>query len=132
MKKRMLIGLAALAALLLLNSCQKIEYEAYVTIVNIGNLPMNAWVDEEKAEIAAYDSQTWAIKLESEDESVQLHLEAEPVGGGDYDDITVILHGDRDIVTWLAGWDLVQGAKPLKKQSQVINGPAPSSVTRNK
>ena len=124
MKKRMLIGLAALAALLLLNSCQKIEYEAYVTIANIGNLPMNAWVEGDKAEIAAYDSQTWAIKLESEDESVQLHLEAEPVGGGDYDDITVILHGDRDIVTWLAGWDLVQGAR-LKKQSSVINGPPP-------
>lgn len=124
MKKRMLIGLAALAALLLLTSCQKIEYEAYVTIVNIGNLPMNAWVEGENAEIAAYDSQTWAIKLESEDDNVQLHLEAEPVGGGDYDDITVILHGDRDIVTWLAGWDLVGGATQ-KKQSSLINGPAP-------
>lgn len=131
MKKRMLIGLAALAALLLLNSCQKIEYEAYVTIVNIGNLPMNAWVEGEKAEIAAYDSQTWAIKLESEDENVQLHLEAEPVSGGDYDDITVILHGDRDIVTWLAGWDLVAGTAQ-KKPSSLINGPAPSSVTSNK
>jgi hypothetical protein len=132
MKKRMLIGLAALAALLLLNSCQKIEYEAYVTIVNIGNMPMNAWVEDDKAEIAAYDSLTWSIKLESEEENVQLHLEAEPVGGGDYDEITVILHGDRDIVTWLAGWDLVQGGKPLKKQGRVLHGPAPSSVTSNK
>jgi hypothetical protein len=124
MKKRMLIGLVALAALLLLTSCQKIEYEAYVTIVNIGNMPMNAWVEDDKAEIAAYDSLTWAIKLESEEENVQLHLEAEPVGGGDYDEITVILHGDRDIVTWLAGWDLVAGARQ-KKQSAVINGPPP-------
>lgn len=127
MKKRMLIGLAALAALLLLNSCQKIEYEAYVTIVNTGNLPMMAWVEDESAEIAAFDSQTWAIKLESEDENVQLHLEAEPIGvGGNYfSEINVILHGDRDIVTWLAGWDLVQGAKPLKKQGRLIEGPPP-------
>ncbi len=126
MKKRMLIGLAALAALLLLNSCQKIEYEAYVTIVNYGNVPMTAWVEDDSAEIPAFDSQTWSIKLESEDENVQLHLEAEPLVGEGYDEIIVILHGDRDIVTWMTGWDLVQGAKPLKKQSRLIEGPPPA------
>lgn len=127
MKKRIGLGCAALAALLLLTSCQNIEYEAYVTIVNIGNIEMTAWVDGDGARIPAYDSITWAVSLETENESLQLHLEAEPIGGGDYDDAVVILHGDRDIVTWLAGWDLVGGAKAQKKESRVLHGPPPAA-----
>lgn len=125
MKKKMFLGFIALAAVLFLNSCADVNYEAYVTIVNIGNLPMTAWVDGDAAAIPAFDSQTWAIPLESQDEVVQLHLEAEPVGGEDYEDITVLLHGDRDIQTWLTGWDLLQNAGPLKKESSLIHGPAP-------
>ena len=127
MKNRIWLGFVALAALLFLSSCQNIEYEAYVTIVNIGNIEMYAWVDGDGASIPAYDSITWAVSLETENESVQLHLEAEPIGGGDYDDTVVILHGDRDIVTWLAGWDLVGGAKPQKKESRVLHGPPPAA-----
>jgi len=123
MKKRLWLVCVMAATALLLTSCANVEYEAYVTIVNIGNMPMKAWVEGEGAEIAAYDSLTWSIHLESKDESVQLYLEAEPVGGGDHDEITVILHGDRDIVTWLAGWDLVQGGKPLKKESSLARSP---------
>ncbi len=132
MKKRLwLIG--ALAALALLAaSCQKVVYEAYVTIVNIGNVDMTAWVDGDAARIPAYDSLTWAVSLETENESLQLHLEAEPVGGGDYDDAVVVLHGDRDIVTWLTGWDVTGGSRPQKKESRVLNGPAPSLVTSDK
>ncbi len=126
MKKRIWLGFVALAALLFLSSCQNVEYEAYVTVVNIGDLAMNAWVDGDGARIEAYDSLTWAVSLESRDESVQLHLEAEPVIGGDYVDTVVILRGDRDIVTWLAGWDLVQGAGPQRKESQVLHGPPPA------
>lgn len=125
MKKRLwLIGSLAAVALLTA-SCQKVVYEAYVTIVNIGNIDMTAWVDGDAALIPAYDSLTWAVSLETENESLQLHLEAEPLGGGDYDDAVVVLHGDRDIVTWLAGWDVVGGSKPQKKESRVIDGPAP-------
>lgn len=132
MKKKSWLIIALAATALLATSCQKLVYEAYVTIVNIGNIDMKAWVDGDQALVPAYDSVTWSVSLETENESVQLHLEAEPVGGGDYDDTVVILHGDRDIVTWLAGWDLVQGAKPQKKESRVIDGPAPISVTNDK
>ena len=87
---------------------------------------MNAWVDGDGAEIAAYDSVTWAIPLDSENEVRSVLLEAEPSGGGDYDEITVNLHGDRDVQTWLTGWDLnAEGGKPQKKQSPLIHGPAP-------
>lgn len=125
MKKRILLGLSVLALTLVLASCADVNYEAYVTVVNIGNLPMNAWVEGDGAVIAAYDSQTWAIPLDNENEVVTVLLEAEPVGGGDFDEIDVTLHGDRDIQTWLVGWDSLLGGKPLKKQSSVIHGPAP-------
>lgn len=125
MKKKLFLGFIALAAVLFLTSCADLNYEAYVTIANIGNLPMTAWVDGDAASIDAYESQTWAIPLESEDEVVQLHLEAEPSGGGDYDDVVILLRGDRDVQTWLTGWDLLQNSGPLKKQSSVIHGPAP-------
>jgi hypothetical protein len=125
MKKKIFLGFIALAAVLFLTSCADLNYEAYVTIVNIGNMPMTAWVDGDEATISAFNSQTWAISLESKDEVVQLHLEAEPAGGGDYDNVVILLHGDRDVQTWLAGWDLLQNAGPLKKQSSVIHGSAP-------
>jgi hypothetical protein len=126
MKKRILLGLAVLALTLLLSSCQDLTYEAYVTVVNIGNLPMNAWVEGDGAEIPAYDSQTWAVTLESKDEIRTVFLEAEPVGGGDSDEINVSLHGDRDVQTWLTGWDLIPGSGRVKKESSVLHGPAPA------
>jgi hypothetical protein len=132
MLKRILLGIAATALALFAVSCVDVKYEAYVTVVNIGNLPMNAWVEGDGAEIAAYDSQTWAVSLETEDEVRAVLLEAEPFGGGDHDQVTINLHGDRDVQTWLTGWDSGAGAAPLKKQSRVIPGPAPSPVTRNK
>ena len=125
MKKTFLLGFTVLLLTLFLVSCLDLKYEAYVTIVNIGNLPMKAWVDGDGAEIAAYDSLTWAVTLDSENEVRSVLLEAEPIGGGDSDEITVNLHGDRDVQTWLTGWDQVQGGKPLKKPSQLIAGPAP-------
>ena len=123
MKKKIWLGLIALTALLFLSSCSDVEYEAYVTIVNIGDVPMTAWVDGDGADIPALDSQTWAIPLDSKDEVVQLLLEAEPSGGGDSDEIVVNLYGDRDIVTWLTGWVLDNGLQ--KKESQLLRGPAP-------
>jgi len=126
MKKRIVLGFAVLASALFLVSCVKQNYEAYVTVVNIGNMPMAAWVDGDGIDIAAYDSQTWAIPLDQENEIRTVFLEAEPFGGGDSDEITVALHGDRDVVTWLTGWDTVQGNKPLKKESSVLHGRAPS------
>jgi len=132
MKKKIWLGLIALTALLFLASCADLKYEAYVTVVNIGNMPMTAWVDGDGADIAALDSQTWAIPLDSKDEVVQLLLEAEPSGGGDSDEIVVNLYGDRDIVTWLTGWDLTLNAGPQKKESSLLRGPAPSSATSNK
>jgi len=125
MKKKIWLGLIALAAILFLTSCADQNYEAYITVVNIGNMPMTAWVDGDAAEIKAYDSQTWAIPLDSKDEMRTVYVEAEPTGGGDYDDVTINLYGDRDIQTWLTGWDMAQNAKPLKKESTVIHGPAP-------
>ena len=52
-------------------------------------------------------------------------MEAEPFGGGDSDEITIALHGDRDVQTWLTGWDTVPGNKSIKKPSSLISGPAP-------
>jgi hypothetical protein len=132
MKKRIWLGLIALASLLFLVSCEKVVYEAYVTVVNIGNMPMTAWVEGDEADIPAYDSVTWAIPLDAENDVVSVFLEAEPRGGGDYDSATVNLNGDRDIVTWLTGWDSAGGANRTKKKSSLVHGPAPSSVTRNK
>ena len=63
MKKRILLGFAVLTSALFLVSCVDMNYEAYVTVVNIGNMPMTAWVDGDGTDIAAYDSQTWAIPL---------------------------------------------------------------------
>lgn len=124
MKKRFLLWLTVLALLLTTNACNKIDYEAYITIVNIGNLPMTTWLDgNNETTIAAYDSQTWSIALDEENEYVDILLEAEPPDGSDHDEITVTLRGDRDIQTWLTGWDAVEGAgKPLKKQSSLIQG----------
>lgn len=123
MKKRNFFWLALLALLLATNACNKLEYEAYITIVNIGNLPMTAWVDGNQTTIAAYDSQTWSIALEEENEYLDVLLEAEPQGGGDYDEITITLRGDRDVQTWLTGWDAYEGyGKPFKKQSSLIKG----------
>ena len=127
MKKRILLGFAVLMLTLFLASCVDLKYEAYVTIANIGNLPMNAWVDGDGAEIAAYDSVTWAVTLESENWIRTVLLEAEPIGGGDSDEITVNLHGDRDVQTWLTGWDAVGGGKAVKKPSSLLSGPAPAS-----
>jgi hypothetical protein len=124
MMKKICLALAVLVLSLFLVSCANLKYEAYVTIVNIGNMPMDAWVDGDGTEIPAYDSVTWAITLETKNEVRQLFLEAEPSGGGDHDEITVNLHGDRDIVTWLTGWDAVQNAGPQKKESSVVYGPA--------
>jgi hypothetical protein len=127
MKKRILLGLAVLALTLFLASCADMTYEAYVTVVNIGNLPMNAWVEGDGAEIAAFDSQTWAITLDNKDEARTVLVEAEPVGGGDSDEIDITLYGDRDVQTWLTGWDSALGGKPLKKQSSLLHGPAPAA-----
>jgi len=125
MKKRIMLGLSVLIITLFLVSCVDIHYEAYVTIVNIGNIPMNAWVDGDGAEIAAYRSLTWTVPLDSENEVRSVFLEAEPTFGGDSDEITINLHGDRDVQTWLAGWDQVLGGKAIKKPSSLIHGPAP-------
>ena len=125
MRKRIWLGIAVAALALFAVSCEEIKYEAYVTVVNIGNLPMNAWVDGDGAEIAAYDSLTWAVPLDYKDEVRSVYLEAEPLVGGDQDEITVSLHGDRDVQTWLTGWDSVTAGVPLKKPSQLLPGPAP-------
>jgi hypothetical protein len=122
MKKRILLGFAVLTSTLFLVSCADQIYEGYVTVVNIGNLQMTAWVDGDRATIPAYDSVTWAIPLDSKNDIRTVLLEAEPQGGGDSDEITVTV-GDRDVQTWLAGWDQVQGAKALKKQSSLLAGP---------
>jgi hypothetical protein len=132
MIKKIFLGLAVVALSLFLVSCADLKYEAYVTIVNIGNLPMNAWVEDDGAEIPALDSVTWAITLETKDEVLQLALRAEPSVGGDHDEINVNLHGDRDVVTWLTGWDRAAGGQKLKKESSLLQGPAPSSATSNK
>lgn len=128
MKKRIFLGLAVLTLTLFLASCaDRINeyYEAYVTVVNIGNLPMNAWVEGDGAEIAAYDSQTWAITLDRIDEVLTVLVEAEPVGGGDSDEINVTVYGDRDVQTWLTGWDSALNAGLQKKESKLLHGPAP-------
>lgn len=125
MKKRTLLGLTVLLLSLFLVSCADLNYEAYVTIVNIGNLPMNAWVDGDKAEIDAYDSVTWSIPLDHKNEFRTVLLEAEPLDGGDSDEITITLQGDRDVQTWLTGWDQLQGSQRSRKPSSLISGPAP-------
>ena len=125
MKNKNLFLLAMAMLILTTNACVELKHEAYVTIVNIGNLPMKVWMDGDRATIAAYDSQTWSIPLEEENEYVDVLLEAEPQDGSDHDEIVVVLHGDRDIQTWLTGWDAAGGGSPLKKQSQLLPGPAP-------
>jgi hypothetical protein len=124
MKKRNLLWLALLILLLATNSCINLKYEAYVTIVNIGNLPMTAWVDgNNQTTIAAYDSQTFSITLDEENEYLDVLLEAEPQDGSDHSEITITLRGDRDVQTWLTGWDAAGASrKPLKKQSSLIQG----------
>jgi len=129
MKKRTLLGFVVLMLTLFLVSCTDINYEAYVTVVNIGNISMTAWVDGNGAVIAAYDSATWAIPLNSKNEVRSVLLEAEPSGGGDSDEIIIDLYGDRDVQTWLTGWDQWQGSKPLKKQSSLIHGALGKELT---
>lgn len=125
MKK--LLSIALLGTILLfVSSCKEealLDYEAYLTIVNIGNVPMNAAVEGEWQEIAAYSAATWAVLLDSEYEVVDVVAEAEPVIGDDYDTVVVRLNGDRDVKTWLTGWDLnARSATPQKKKSQVLSG----------
>ena len=123
MKKRYLVWLIVLVLLLTTSACFKLKYEAYITIANIGNLPMTAWVDDNRTTIDAYDSQTWDITLEEENEYRDVLLEAKPLDGCDHDEIIVTLRGDRDVQTWLTGWDASKGnSRPLKKQSSLIKG----------
>ncbi len=124
MNKKIWLGMIVLTALLFLASCADLKYEAYVTVVNTGDVPMTAWVDGDGAEIAALDSQTWAIALNSKDEVAQILLEAEPSVGLGHDEVVVNLYGDRDIVTWLTGWVLDNGLQ--KKESTLLRGPAPA------
>ena len=51
----------------------------------------------------------------SKDEVRTVLLEAEPVDGGDSDEITITLHGDRDVQTWLTGWDQLQGSQAAEE-----------------
>ena len=125
MKKRILAGLAVLALTLFLASCADRTYEAYVTVVNIGNVPMNAWVEGDGTKIEAYDSQTWAITLDSSDEARTVLAEAEPVDGEGSDEIEITVFGDRDVQTWLVGWDATLNSGPQKKKSTLLHGPAP-------
>jgi len=121
MKRLVLMVLLILS--LGLTSCNFLKFEAYVTIVNIGSLDMIASVDDDEQRINAYSSATWSIRLDSEDQVVVLDLYAEPVTHDDYDDAVVTLYGDRDIQTWLTGWDaaaLAQG-KPVKKEGYILD-----------
>jgi hypothetical protein len=130
MKKRSFFWLAIAILILAANACVELKYEAYVTIVNIGNLPMTAWMDGDKSTIPAYDYQTWVITLENENEILDVKLEAEPQSADDHDEIIITLRGDRDVQTWLTGWDASEGAgKALKKQSSLIKGPLPKELS---
>ena len=127
MKKKLCLGFIALAAVLFLTSCADLNYEAYVTIVNIGNLPMTAWVDGDAAEHRRFPiadlvhppgvrgrggcNCTWRPSPRAAATTMTI--------------IVILLRGDRDVQTWLTGWDLLQNRGPLKKQSSVIHGPAP-------
>jgi len=125
MKKRFIPFILLIGVSLLFSSCKLLDYEAYVTIVNIGNLSMRAAVEGDWEEIAAYDSCTWAISLEDHNDSVLIHVEAEPLIGGDYDEADILLNGDRDVQTWLTGWDAVSSPGGIvKKESRIVKGSA--------
>jgi len=107
-------------------SCQKeaiLYYEAYVTIVNWGNVPMDGAVEDQWVRIQAASSATWAVPLDSENEVVDVLVEAQPAIGEGYDTTVIRLIGDRDVQTWITGWDSVtSSANLLKIQSRVLAG----------
>ncbi len=123
MKRYWIVG-ALLIAVLFSGSCKDdvIDYEAYLTIVNIGNVDIRAAVEDQWETIPAYSSVTWAVLLDDEDQVVDVLAEAEPVGYDDYDSETIRLYGDRDVQTWLVGWDEVEARKLKKRESDVLSG----------
>ncbi len=124
MKKAFLFLL--LPILFLSMSCKEevfFDYEAYLTIVNIGNMEMDAAVAGKWERVPAYSSVTWAVLLDHENEVVDVLAEAKPVGYNDYDSELIRLRGDRDVQTWLAGWDNVGFVGALqRKESRVLPG----------
>lgn len=131
MKRMLRLILLPLLLALGTSACALLDthYEAYVTIVNIGNLAMYAAVDGDRVTIPALDSHTWAVELDHEDEVATVRLTAEPVIGGDHDSATVTLHGDRDIRTWLTGWDRAAAA-PARKPGRIVTGSAASPLEK--
>lgn len=125
MNKILTLGLL-LAMLLGSCACNEddiIDYEAYVTIVNIGNIAINAAVEDQWHEIPAYSAVTWAVLLDYQDQVADVLAEAEPVGYDDYESETIRVYGDRDVQTWLVGWDAAGRSSDLrKKASQVLSG----------
>lgn len=123
MKRYWVLGVLLLVVLFS-GSCKDdvIDYEAYLTIVNIGNVDINAAVEDQWETIPAYSSLTWAILLDDEYQTVEVLAEAEPVDYDDYDSEVIRLSGDRDVKTWLVGWDEVAPRKLKKMDSTVLSG----------
>jgi hypothetical protein len=121
MKKILLLTL--MLALALLSTSCKVNYEAYVTIVNGGDVPMDGAIDGVWERIPADGSVTWGIQLDDENEMVDVTAEARPVGYDGYDSVVIRLSGDRDVQTWLTGWYRVSAAQGVNKvESQVFSG----------
>ena len=108
-----------LALPLATNSCIQLEYEAYITIVNIGNLPMTAWVDGAGPKLTPTIPRPGPSPWRMKTRYLDVFLEAEPPAASDFDEITVTLRGDRDVQTWLTGWDCIRSAQQTAEETEL-------------
>lgn len=125
MKKALLFGLL-ISLFLFATSCKDEElffYEAYVTIVNGGDVVMQGAVEGNWENIPVGSSVTWGIELDSEYDVIDVLAEARPVGYDGYDSMVIRVSGDRDVQTWLTGWYRTSGSQVLSKvESRLISG----------
>lgn len=112
-----IIGVTVLCLVSL--SCYKYSFYADISVVNVGDFPIRAYVNDDMGIIEPGDTLTWELNWEG-DNLLEVYLYAEPVGFYDFDEETILIR-DGENYTWVVGWELLAGKtrKACRKQGGI-------------